>query len=97
MHYRVPRPPSDFPWYKPGDTVWLEGDAALTCTPGAGWSRPGGLSGGLALCSGNDNDGDQEQHNRGPLANIPCLVYLGTEKASKLWPGSDGEETELAF
>jgi hypothetical protein len=91
QHHQIPRPPSDFPWYNAGEMVWLDGDSRLTCTPGSSWSQPGILGGELNLNRGSDGSG------RGPLAQIPYLVYLGTESAEKGWPGSEGDGTELAF
>lgn len=97
MHHQISRPPSDFPWYKSGQTVSLAGDSALTCTPGARWGQPGVLREELRLHRGSDYDGNPREHDRGPLAEIPYLVYLGTDEASKLWPESEGEGAELAF
>lgn len=90
QHYRIPRPPSDFPWYKPGDLVPLDGGTSLTCTPGSSWSQPGVLRQELNWSRGN-------VVVCGPLAKIPYLVYLGTDSAGNLWPGSVGDGTELAF
>lgn len=91
QHHRIPRSPSDFPWYKAGETVWLDGESSLVCTPGSSWSQPGELRHALEWRRG-DYQGD-----RGPLAKIPYLVYLGFDSAGNIWPGSSGEGTELAF
>jgi hypothetical protein len=89
QHYRLARPREDFPWYKAGQRVCLEGGWTAECEPGNGWSVPWVFKG--VLCR---NDDDVEP---GPLAKVPYLVYLGTEEAGKVWPGSEGEGAELAF
>ena len=89
QHYRIPRPREDFPWYETGQRVCLDGEWVTECEPGRQWSAPWGFKGGL--CRKND---DVEP---GPLAKVPYLVYLGTEEAGKVWPGSEGEGADLAF
>ncbi|KAG9205526.1 hypothetical protein G6514_008168 [Epicoccum nigrum] len=89
QHYRVPRPKEDFPWYEAGQHVWLDGEWVTECEPGRQWSVPWGFKGGL--CRKND------EVEPGPLARVSYLVYLGTEEAGKVWPGSEGEGAELAF
>ena len=67
----------------------MEGRWTVECEPGNGWSVPWVFKGGLCR-----KDGDVEP---GPLVRVPYLVYLGTEEAGKVWPGSEGEGPELAF
>ena len=89
QHYRLARLNEDFPWYKAGQRVCLEGGWTVECEPGNGWSVPWVFKGGL--CRKDDNV------EPGPLVRVPYLVYLGTEEAGKVWPGSEGEGAELAF
>jgi hypothetical protein len=91
QHHRIPRPPSDFPWYRANETVWLDGESSLMCKPGANWSHPGELRQELDWLQ-STNQGD-----RGPLAKVPYLVYLGTDSAGNLWPRSEADGTELAL
>lgn len=97
QHHQIPRPPSDFPWYEAGEPVWLDGEWGVTCTPGSSWSQPGVLRGELGRYKSSNKNGELEDHDCGPLAKVPYLVYLGTEEAGKLWPGSERDGTELAF
>ncbi|KAH6642987.1 hypothetical protein C7974DRAFT_114040 [Boeremia exigua] len=97
QHHRIPRPPTDFPWYETEKPVWLDGEWGVTCSPGTSWSQPGVLRGDICRHRESVRDGDLDPDNTDPLAKVPYLVYLGTEEAVKLWPGSDGDGTELAF
>jgi hypothetical protein len=91
QHHRIPRPSSDFPWYNAGETVWLDGESSLKYTSGSSWSQPGVLRLELDMLRGSI------ESDRGPLAKVPYLVYLGTDSAGNLWPRSEGDGTELAF
>ena len=97
QHHRIPRPPRDFPWYEPNRPVWLDREWGITCTPGTSWSQPGVLKSDLGRYRSNSKDYGIDQQDHGPLANVSYLVYLGTEEAGKMWPGSDGDGAELAF
>ena len=96
QHYQIPRPLSDFPWYEADKPVWLDGETGIVCTPGTSWSQPGVLKGGMNRYKRGSRYGEIDC-DRGPLAKVPYLVYLGTEEAGKLWPGSEGDGAELAF
>ncbi|KAF9691923.1 hypothetical protein EKO04_010049 [Ascochyta lentis] len=104
QHHRIPRPPADFPWYAPGQCVWLDGEWGLNCTPGTSWTQPGVLKGNLVRLrrQSQDNEVDEmetsvDECEQGPLANLHYLVYLGIEEAGKLWPGSESDGPEFAF
>ena len=104
QHHKVPRPPTDFPWYKSDQWVYLSGDRGLACAPGMSWSQPGVLKGSLVRCKGRVRNSDihtipsiEQENDKGPLGQLPYLVYLGVEGAGKLWPGSMGEGPELAL
>lgn len=104
QHHKIPRPPADFPWYEPDQLVYLSGDMGLNCTPGTSWSQPGVLKRSLVRCKGGVRNPDsdvilwiEEENDKGPLGQLPYLVYLGVEEAGKLWPGSIGDGPELAL
>ncbi|KAF2627675.1 hypothetical protein BU25DRAFT_57964 [Macroventuria anomochaeta] len=97
QHHRIPRPSSDFPWYEADRPVWLDGEWGVTSTPGTSWGQPGVLKGGMNRYKSNSRESEIDYHVCGPLAKVPYLVYLGTEEAGKLWPGSEGDGAELAF
>lgn len=96
QHHCISRPREDFPWYEPGKRVWLDGEWGIRCAPGSGWGSPGVLRGTLCKFEGRDDDADMRDE-RGPLGEVPYLVYLGTQSASVVWPGSKGDGVELAF
>lgn len=109
LHPSVMRLQSDFPWYKDGQWIWMDGEWYLQTCPGTMWSQPGMLksslinlrerrrpSGGTSLAS--DEDGVVKlDEDKGPLKNVPYLVYLGVEDASHVWASSDGDAPELVF
>lgn len=104
QHHRIPRPSKDFPWYAPGQYVWLDGEWSVKCMPGANWNQPGVLRGNLVRCKSRSRDSaidgidmDSDASEKGPLRNLPYLVHLGVEEAGKLWPASEGDGPELAF
>ena len=97
QHHRIPRPPKDFPWYEPNQSVWLDSEWGVTCTPGTSWSQPGVLKGDLDRYRSHSRDHGIDEQEQGPLAKIPYLVYLGDKEAGKLWPESEGHGAELAF
>lgn len=97
QHHLIPRPPADFPWYEPDKPVWFNGDCGVSCTPGMSWSQSGVLKGDMSRHRKGVRDGAIDADDRGPLADVPYLVYLGTEEAGKLWPRSEGDGTEFAF
>ncbi|KAJ4988125.1 hypothetical protein SVAN01_06377 [Stagonosporopsis vannaccii] len=97
QHHRIPRLPTDFPWYEIDKPVWLDDECGVACTPGTGWSQPGILRGDMSRHKKGVEDGAIDVNDRGPLAYVPYLVYLGTEEAGQLWPASDGDGVELAF
>lgn len=104
QHHRIPRPCSDFPWYTPGQCVWLNSECGVRCKPGASWSHPAVLKRNLVRCSSGSQDQgidglttDSDQSEQGPLGRLPYLVYLGVEDAGTVWPASKGGAPELAF
>lgn len=97
QHHRIPRPPADFPWYEADKPVWLDDECGIVCTPGTGWSQPGVLRADMSRHKKDVRDGVIDIDDQGPLAQIPYLVYLGTEESGRLWPASEGDGAELAF
>jgi hypothetical protein len=109
QHPVIARPPSDFPWYKPGQCIWMHGDWALQTRPGTVWARPGmlklslrwkgrGFEQGLRSDSatGEEEKGIMDD-DKGPLQNVPYLVYLGVEEADRVWASRASDAPELAF
>lgn len=108
QHPIVSRPPSDFPWYTSGEWIWLGDEWCLQTRPGTTWAQPGMLKLSLTRCRGkqrgrspdvsdSEEDREEAQGSRGPLADVPYLVYLGTEEASKVWARQDSDAPEFAF
>jgi hypothetical protein len=104
QHPRIPRPRTDFPWYKPGQQVHLDGEWSIRCAPGTAWSQSGVLKGSLERTRSRSRDSgidglycDDDHEELGPLAKVPYLVYMGNDEAGKIWPGSRGDGPELAF
>ncbi|KAF3002430.1 hypothetical protein E8E13_003946 [Curvularia kusanoi] len=97
QHHRIPRPPTDFPWYKPERPLRLAGGWVISCSPEHSWAQPGALKGDMRRFSKVVADDESQDFELDPLANVPYLVYLGVEEASKIWPGSDGDGAEFAF
>jgi hypothetical protein len=109
QHPVIARPPSDFPWYEPGQCVWLQGDWALQTKPGNTWARPGMLKlslrwkgrsfeQGMRKDSATGKEEEEEiNQDKGPLQNVPYLVYLGAEEADRIWASRASDAPELAF
>lgn len=109
QHPIVARPPSDFPWYAAGEWIWLSGEWYLQTRPGTMWSQPGVFRSSLARSrscksritetSDREDEGveDGVEMCRGPLDNVPYLVYLGTDDASQMWTMHDSEAAEFAL
>lgn len=97
QHHRIPRPPTDFPWYEPNEPVWLDGELGVSCIPGTSWSQPGIFKWDLHRYKSASEGYEESCHKKGPLAKVPYLVHLGVEGAGKMWPGTEGDGAELAF
>ncbi|KAF2820606.1 hypothetical protein CC86DRAFT_374290 [Ophiobolus disseminans] len=93
VHYTIARPEEDFPWYTPGEDVWLDEEWCVRITPGGRWDQPGGLWACMVRTSGEQcpiglwgGNVAQVETEPGPLGRVPYLVYLGDEVVGKITP-----------
>lgn len=100
QHHSIPRPARDFPWYKAGERVWLDGDWFMKMRPGRMWAQPRRLIASLLrdeIRASETYGRDEYDARKGPLATVPYLIYLGVEEVGKVWAGSETEATELVW
>ncbi|ORY12430.1 hypothetical protein BCR34DRAFT_600646 [Clohesyomyces aquaticus] len=72
----------EFPWYRPGGWVWMDGDV---------WAQCAGLQlGSLKFMRLKDTDelddsDETAERSKGPLEEVPYLIYLGDKDAEWVW------------
>ncbi|KAF2846881.1 hypothetical protein T440DRAFT_540304 [Plenodomus tracheiphilus IPT5] len=92
----IRRDPQDFPWYSPGQWLWMNKDWSLLLTGDATWGQRGSYRSSVTQrdrrnCQkGQNSPSDLEpdikvEDYKGPLEHVSYLVYLGHEFADRVW------------